>query len=243
MDLNRQGLNTDMRGGPPGWHPGNSDPRVFHSHPRDNAPYIESSDGGPRMRGVTDGKGLLLNPNYIPANPSYPPGFDKSYMSPADLENGYRDAPGFDNNYRSRSGFDKSHNFHSAMMSQESLEITSDRPFLPQRRAPVGGPNVTNSSDQIPRGDNQTVRVELCGPSQSRLPSVAVNGCNAQEASEGGPSELLQNEKAKKRKKLGAEDAQPDQRSSTAAINYERATKFCHKLWKDLDCAIQQRER
>jgi hypothetical protein len=48
---------------------------------------------------------------------------------------------------------------------------------------------------------------------------------HVQEDSEGGPSELLANEKTKKRKKLGAEDAPPTQRSSAATNNYERATK------------------
>ncbi|KAG0584560.1 hypothetical protein KC19_3G217900 [Ceratodon purpureus] len=224
----------------------------------------------PNPDSLATNQGLLPIPDCVPMKLSYPPGFDNSRrnpsgfddsrMSPPGIDDGHRNASGFDSshrnrsdfvsnhrnrsdfdnnhryrsgfddNYRSRSGFDNSDNFYG--------ETISERPFLPQRRASPGGPNVSNSSVEIVRGDSQGVKVEFGDPSESRP-----EDCDAPEASKRSPSKLVVNEKTKKRKKVVAEDAQPAERPSTAANDFDQTNKVCHKLWKDLDFAIQQRER
>lgn len=194
--------------GPPGWHhgedtppgryPGEAAPHECQVHPRGDEFDSLKSVGAPRMRGSINEPRFLPNPNHFPRNP---PGFDNSFQ-------GSRFPPNpshFPIAPRNPPGFDKSNSFHGGKtVLQESLEITSDRPFLPQRRAPPAGSNPSSPSDRVPRGDSVGTRVELRGPSLS----VAADDSNAQETSEGGLSESFRGKMRKKKPRI-AKDAEP----------------------------------
>lgn len=161
MDPNRQEFNANMRGGPVplqgpphGWHSGEPEPRPFLPHPNGNGAYFQKPDGMPRVRGPSNGPESPPTPVYDPPHPSHPPGFDMGHRKP--------------------SGFDNSHGFHGEVNYQESLEITSDRPFLPRRRpTPPVVWNVPMSSDQVLRAHNQGasegVSSELMMPSEQPI--------------------------------------------------------------------------
>jgi hypothetical protein len=185
--------------GPPGRHPGEAASRDFHLNPRGNGSDSLKSVGAPRTR---ESK-FSPAPNHFPRNP---PGFDNSIN-----ESRFSSKPShFPTAPRNPPGFDKSNSFHGVKMRyQESLEITSDTPFLPQRRAPPGGSNITSSSDQTPRGDNQGTGVELRGTSRSPPTSVAADDSNAQETPEGGPRNSLSTGKIRKKTQPSGNDAQP----------------------------------
>ncbi|XP_024364024.1 uncharacterized protein [Physcomitrium patens] len=264
MDLSQQEFHANMRGGPPpsqSWHTEEPDSSGYYLHPRVNAHRFSKSDGRPRMRSTINGPGFPPTPKYFPEDPIYPPGFDSSQMYPP--------------------GFDKRRNFPDEMIFEESLEVTSVRPFLPQRRAPSGERNTSRAFDEVSRGNNQGSRFESRVPSQSSQTNILVFETNELDASEGGPRVLLSHDgNIRKRKKTGVEDvqaahadiinlrssfekAQPSsirssviggpfvprtvgataQKSASACDKYDKATKLCLKLWKDLDFAMKQREK
>jgi len=165
--------------GPHGWEP---DPRPFDLHHQGNGSYFQKSEGTSRMRGASTPESPPT-PEYFQRSPSYPPGFD----------DGHRNQLGYENS-------------HSEMHFQESLEITSDRPFLPRKRASPDGCKVL--VEQIPRVHNQGTRGELCGSSQSLPTRVRGRDC---EAPDGGLTEIPPSKMRKKRKlsALSSNNAQP----------------------------------
>lgn len=189
--------------GPPGWrhwedgllrrHPEEATSRGSNLSFRGNGPHSLISVGAPRTR---ESK-FSPNPNHFPRNP---PGFDDSIK-----ESRFSSNPSHSPTVsRNPPGFNKSNIIHGVkMIFQESLEITSDRPFLPQRRAPPGGSNVNSASDQIPR-DKQGRFAE----SRSPLTSVAADAFNAVEIAEGGPRKSSSTGKRRKKKQPSANDGQ-----------------------------------
>lgn len=208
-DSDQREVKVEMGSSPPGWHSGEEGPPGWHHredeslrrHPGEGAPRdfhlpdLRKSVGAPRTR---ESK-FSPAPSHFPRGP---PGFDnESRFSPNPSH--FPAVP------RNPPGFDKSNSFHGVkMLYQESLEITSDRPFLPQRRAPPGGSNMSSPHVRIPRGDNQGTRVELRGSSRSPLTSVAADDSTAQETPEGGPRKSLPTGKMRKKIQTSANNAQ-----------------------------------
>lgn len=167
MDLNRQEVHANMQGGPVPQQVMHG-PRPSHG----NGTHFQKCDYTPRMSGA------MIGPQFHPqqygkVNPSYPPGFGMV-------------APGF-----VPAVFDFTRSVHGGMNYQESLEITSHTPFIPQRR-----------------GDPMSLDRRAHGPTQSFPNNVKGSVPHAQEASEGSPSELRKKKKRKRSK--GSKDAQPD---------------------------------
>ena len=225
----------NREGGPPGWDPdegplswfnrvdgpGEAASRPFQSYPLGNGPELPNSINAPRTR----------EPNFSSFSRG-PPGFDMS-------NNDARSSPNpshFPTVPRNPPGFNKSNGFHGVkMIFQESLEITSDRPFLPQRRAPPGVSNISSPSDQIRRVDDQGTRA-----------SAAPDDSNSQQTSEEGPRKSLSTGKCPsiRRELPGRPSGGATTKKSAPADNsFESASNVCLKLWKDLGLAMQKRER
>lgn len=233
MDLNRLEFIANMRGGPfplqdpHGWHPGETDPRPFHLQPHGNGPYFQKFDVSPRMKGASNGPESPPTPEYFQVNPSFPPGF----------ENGHIDTPGFHHGHRNLPGFDNSHSFHGETNFQESLEITSDRPFLPRRRAiPEGGP-----SELLPHDKTKMRRKTKFSPPimKDAQPAQADTSVSASVFQKARPPSL--------RSSILGEPPVPRSDGATvqesATEDFEQATIECQKCWEKLSSAYQQRER
>ncbi|KAG0555503.1 hypothetical protein KC19_12G173800 [Ceratodon purpureus] len=215
------GCHTGDEEGPPGWHHRDDESLRRQSGeavPLDfNLPDSRKPVGAPRTR---ESK-FSPAPSHFPRGP---PGFDnESRFSPSPIH-----FPAVPSN---PPGFDKSDSFHGVkMIYQESLEITSDRPFLPQRRAPPGGSNMSSPHVRIPRGDKQGDRVELRGLSRSPLTSVAAEESNAQETPEGGSRKSLSVGKIRKKMQPSTNDDQPAHAGMYKNQLQELAQRSCFNL-------------
>lgn len=130
--------------GPYGWCPSPAMPRAIKPRPHSNAPNSQRSDGGPRMRGSMNG----------------PPGF--SHMPNYSQRNLPMNAGGHYNN---------SGTHDAEMMHMESLEISSNGPFLPQRAGVRGFHSPNNTYGGWREGVQET---KLQANDHSRDPSSNV---------------------------------------------------------------------